>query len=133
MVPLFAVIVPAFAMELPIENMPVGIVTAPASMMKLLLDVALVSENDQPPADELKTILYRFEPLIRTVFPVVVALKSMVPLLCWTVPPELLNEPVTVVVPVGRVTVPALIVKLPVDVANPPENAQLPPEPLKVR
>lgn len=71
------------------------------------------------------------------VLPLAVALNKTALLLCWNAPPDVSQLPPTVVVPVGNVTVPSVIVKLFVVVAKTGddalENAQLPPEPLKVR
>ncbi len=45
----------------------------------------------------------------------------------------MLNEPATVVVPVGRVTVPVAIVRLPVNVRVLVEKLHVPPAPVKLR
>src|SRR5262245_30475277 len=67
------------------------------------------------------------------VLPEAVALKRTTPLLCWNVPANVSQLPPTVVVAVGKVTVPFVMVKLLLAVTVFDVNDQLPLTPLKVR
>ena len=131
-VPLLWVKVPVFMKLPPTESVLVGKVTEPFVMVKSLVVVAVAPTNDQAPPEPLKTRLLKLEDPGVMVLPLAVAVMVTVPEL-WVKVPEFEKLLPIERLPLGAVSVPAVMVRLLVAVAFVVVNDHPPQLPLKVR